>query len=163
MIAFCPTSLPSPTMPILLRVGILATAAHLCSGCYSASTSFAPSTELRRELRIGNSAQKVALELGSIQPGSTNSTVLRVANDSEREITIDRFQSSCECTRLLGLPVRVRGFGVQELLLCSDFSHDGKFAGALRVNIDLYDSLGAHLGSAIADMTVAPATSANER
>ena len=86
------------------------------------------------------SADPVHVDLGVLAPGPSASSLIRLNNDSDLDVSLDRFVSSCPCIRLEGPrpsilePGKSAGWRV-----VFDPDEDPGFHGRLRVPVEAWD------------------------
>jgi hypothetical protein len=90
-------------------------------------------------LKTDNVQTAMIIDLGKVRPDSKSDRTILVQNTSDREIVLDRFQSSCECTEVIGLPLKISGSKTAELTLVNDQRKESGFIGSLAIMIDLFE------------------------
>jgi hypothetical protein len=88
------------------------------------------------ENSLGPIAQTV--NLGVVRQGDCVRRNLVVENRSLNPVTIDRFEASCDCLTLVGLPLTVAAHGKSNLEVELNQSHEREFHGELGVDAICY-------------------------
>jgi hypothetical protein len=85
------------------------------------------------------------IDLGSVGQGETLRRTIIIENRTSNPITIDRFDSSCDCLKFRAVPISI-GVGANARLQASvDERNDSSFHGALRVQVTAYAAAAAAL------------------
>jgi hypothetical protein len=78
------------------------------------------------------------VDFGRIRRGETGRLQIELINRTSRSLRIDRFETSCECLTLIGLPLTLAAFEKCTLELRLDQSHEKEFVGNLGINLGCY-------------------------
>jgi hypothetical protein len=114
--------------------------------CLSATVGCSGSQPRGPGKPVGDSETGVALasrnmpfviELGNVPTDSFHSKRVRLTNGTSSPILIDRFNASCECTSVVGLPVEVPVGGAGEVTVLTDLAKEPGFTGGLAITVEL--------------------------
>src|SRR4051812_33132134 len=86
---------------------------------------------------IGNLAKPFVIDLGEISTDRPRNEKFIVQNCSSESITVDGYTSSCECTRVTGLPLELAARSSHTLGIVTDMSKEKNFTGGLGIAIEL--------------------------
>jgi hypothetical protein len=99
-------------------------------------SSLEPSNSARQHLPLAISPDPI--ELGVLQPGQSARRSLTVRNTLSEPLPLERFETSCPCTRFRGIPIYMGPNETRELEVSFDPPEDPDFQGALCVNVTGY-------------------------
>lgn len=126
----CPRGMASesrrPGRPVRFSMKILV-AALVLLGCNRDRSD--------RESRGTRGALAPDIDLGYLPPGGRETEIIEIKNDKGRSLTIDRWQTTCECVTIEPAKTVVPAAGTAMVRVTADFSDDPKFAGRLRVEV----------------------------
>lgn len=78
------------------------------------------------------------IDLGSIRQGASVSRTVIIENRTLEPVTIDRFESSCECLTLSALPLTVSPHGSAPIRVAADESREPEFHGDLAIDVSAF-------------------------
>jgi hypothetical protein len=79
-----------------------------------------------------------SINLGVVRQGECILKTIVVENPMSEPITIGRFETSCDCLTLAGLPLTISAHGEAILELQLDQSNEKTFSGDLGINVNCY-------------------------
>jgi hypothetical protein len=79
-----------------------------------------------------------SIDLGTIRQGERLGHAIIIENRTSELVTIDRFDSSCECLTLTGLPLTIPARGNETLNVLADASSDDGFHGDLAIDLKFF-------------------------
>ena len=82
------------------------------------------------------------LELGVVEPGHPASRTLSVRNPGAEPVEVARVDTSCECVRVAGLPMRFGAGETRELCVLFALPTAESFRGSLSVDVTGYSAAG---------------------
>ena len=108
-----------------------------------ATESSQPVGESQDAVSLGSGNEPKVIDLGSVPISSSHDRKVLLSNTTADAIRIDRFETSCECTSVEGLPVEIPPGGTKEITVRTDLGKEPNFTGGLAIRGELRS--GAHI------------------
>lgn len=94
-------------------------------------------SESQDGVALGAGNTPLVIELGRVPMGSAHTRQVILNNGTDGPIRIDRFETSCECTSVAGLPVEIPAGEKRKLTITTDLAKDPNFTGGLAIKVEL--------------------------
>jgi hypothetical protein len=78
------------------------------------------------------------IDIGTVRQGDTVRRTLIVKNLTQTQVVIDRFETSCDCLKLTGVPMTIDAGKESRIAAELDESHESEFCGNLAIEANGY-------------------------